>query len=133
MAITSIGNQGIPQQILPPSLTDDSALRLQGSGGENLATGAIDAQVATTAAQRSASNGEPDRKTVESAVERLKNFVQSANSDVQFSIDEESGIRVIKVVDKETQEVVRQLPSKEVVEMAKALDKLQGLIFRGTA
>jgi len=133
MAITSIGNQGIPQQILPPSLSDDGALRLQGSGGESLATGAIDVQVATTAAQRGASNGEPDRKTVESAVERLKNFVQSSNSDVQFSIDEESGLRVIKVVDKETKEVVRQLPSKEVVEMAKTLDKLQGLIFRGTA
>jgi len=40
---------------------------------------------------------------------------------------------VVKVVDKETKEVIRQMPSKEVVELAKALDKLQGLMIKQTA
>jgi len=78
-------------------------------------------------------NREPDAKTLQEAVERVKKFVQTAASDVQFSVDDESGIRVVKVVDKETQEVIRQMPSKEVVELAKALDKLQGLMIKQTA
>lgn len=76
---------------------------------------------------------EPNAKQVESAVEKLNKFVKTSSSDVQFSVDEESGIRVISVVDKETKEVIRQMPSKEVVEMAKALDKLQGLLIKQTA
>ncbi len=84
-------------------------------------------------AQKSEARDEPDAKTVRDAVERVKKFVESAASDVQFSVDEDSGIRVIKVVDKETKEVIRQMPSKEVVELAKALDKLQGLIIKQTA
>ena len=57
----------------------------------------------------------------------------TSSSDVQFTVDDESGIRVIKVVDPETKEVIRQMPSKEAVEIAKALGKLQGMLIKQTA
>jgi flagellar protein FlaG len=37
------------------------------------------------------------------------------------------------VVDKDTNEVIRQMPSREALEIAKALDKLQSLLARQTA
>lgn len=70
---------------------------------------------------------------LEQAVKKVNEFVQSRASDVQFSLDEETGIRVVKVVDRSTKEVIRQIPSEEMLHIAQALDKLQGLLIRQKA
>ena len=40
---------------------------------------------------------------------------------------------VVRVIDKQTGEVIRQMPSKELLEIAKSLDRLQGLLVRNSA
>jgi flagellar protein FlaG len=57
---------------------------------------------------------------------------QTANS-LQFSIDEDIGVTVVKVIDTESKKVIRQIPSEEVMDIAKALDKLQGLLVKQQA
>lgn len=52
---------------------------------------------------------------------------------VQFEIDPDYKEVIIKVVDQDTGKVIRQLPSEEVVRVAKALDNLKGLLFAQTA
>ena len=78
-----------------------------------------------------------DRKTSESnlrdAVKRLSEFVSQTSSEINFSIDEESGINIVKVTDSKTNEVIRQFPSEEVIAIAHALDKLQGLFIKDKA
>jgi flagellar protein FlaG len=37
------------------------------------------------------------------------------------------------VVDTESGELIRQIPAQEIIEIAKALDKLQGMIIRQKA
>ncbi|MGQ2967046.1 flagellar protein FlaG, partial [Methylophilus sp.] len=37
---------------------------------------------------------------------------------------------VVKVVDTETQKVLRQIPNEEVLAISKTLDKLRGLVIR---
>ncbi|WP_186435155.1 flagellar protein FlaG [Rheinheimera sediminis] len=59
------------------------------------------------------------------AVENINQFVNSQGRTLNFSVDEESGKPVVKVVDFETKEVIRQIPSEEVLTMAKAIKKLQ--------
>ena len=72
-------------------------------------------------------NGMP----LEDAVSRLKHFVTaSSDADIDFSIDQRSGVQVVKVVDRKTQETIRQIPSEEAINLAMALDKLQGLFVR---
>jgi flagellar protein FlaG len=71
--------------------------------------------------------------SVEEAVKRLTEFVSPTQSQISFSVDEESGIRVVKVLDKASQEVIRQFPSEEAIEIARALDKLQGLLIKDKA
>ncbi|MBP6421262.1 MAG: flagellar protein FlaG [Propionivibrio sp.] len=79
----------------------------------------------------------PDRKTPEfslqDAVKRLSEFVSQSSSEINFSIDEESGINIVKVTDSKTNEVIRQFPSEEVIAIARALDKLQGLFIKDKA
>jgi flagellar protein FlaG len=75
--------------------------------------------------------GSSDKKlTVEDAVKRLADFVAPTNSEINFSIDEESGVRVVKILDSQSKEVLRQFPSEEAIQLAQALDKLQGLFVK---
>ena len=64
------------------------------------------------------------------STKKVQEFVNYVASDIEFSIDEDSGQTVVKVIDRATKEVLRQIPSEEMLELAKALDKLQGLLLR---
>jgi len=70
---------------------------------------------------------------VRDAVRKIEDVVSPAAQDLRFSIDDETGITVVKLIDTETQTVLRQIPTEEVMEISKALDKLQGLLVRNKA
>jgi len=71
---------------------------------------------------------------VKSAVDKVAAFMkQQAVTDLSFSVDDETNIRVVKVIDRSTQEIIRQIPSEEMLQMAQALDKLQGLLLKQKA
>lgn len=53
--------------------------------------------------------------------------------DLLFSIDNDTGKTVVKVVDSVTDKVIRQIPSEELIAIAKALDKFQGLLLKQEA
>lgn len=71
--------------------------------------------------------------SVEQAVDRLQQFVATADADINFAIDGTSGVPVVKIVDRSTKDVIRQIPSEEAISLAMALDKLQGLFVREKA
>ena len=70
---------------------------------------------------------------VESAVSKISDFVQNFQRDLQFSVDKDSDRLVVKVVDSETQEVIRQIPSEEMLRIARSLDSSESLILREQA
>lgn len=68
------------------------------------------------------------------AIKSINEFVSPvASNSIQFSIDDDTGRTIVKVIDKETDEVIRQIPNEEVIAISKALDKLQGLLVKQTA
>ena len=70
----------------------------------------------------------PSRKEVEDAVARLNNSVQQRAQSLVFAIDDDSHRTVVKVIDRHTQEVLRQIPTPEALEIAKAIDAFRGLL-----
>jgi len=74
-----------------------------------------------------------DRAAVRDAVKKLNETVAPALQTLQFEMDEDSDQLVVKVVDKESKEVIRQMPSEEALAFSKTIDKLQGLVIRQTA
>lgn len=80
-----------------------------------------------------AQNASGNETALEDAVSKLTDFVSNIRSEISFSIDENSGTRVVKVLDSESKEVIRQIPSEEAILLAQALDKLQGLFVRDKA
>jgi flagellar protein FlaG len=75
----------------------------------------------------------PNVAQVETAVSQISDFVQNFQRDLLFSIDKDSGRLVVKVVDSETQELIRQIPSDEMLRIARNLDSPESLIFREQA
>lgn len=75
----------------------------------------------------------PSFQQLEQAARRIEKFVQPITSDLQFSVDEASGSSVVRVIDRATHEVIRQMPSEEMLAIASALDRLQGLLVRQEA
>jgi flagellar protein FlaG len=67
------------------------------------------------------------------AVKQINEAIKSMSSGVEFTIDEQSHATVVKVVDVDTREVLRQMPSAETLDIAKSLNKLQGLLIRQQA
>jgi flagellar protein FlaG len=67
------------------------------------------------------------------AVSTINNYIQNLRRDLHFTIDEETDRTIIRVVDSETQEVIRQIPSEEVLALARSLEKNQGVILRAQA
>jgi flagellar protein FlaG len=71
--------------------------------------------------------------TVSEAVNAINAQVQRVSQNLKFTVDQESGRVIVKVVDGETDTVIRQIPSEEAVAISQALDKLQGLIIERKA
>lgn len=74
-----------------------------------------------------------DKAALSGAVKKLNDYVAPALQTIQFSIDQDTDRIVVKVVDTETQKVLRQIPNEEVLAISKTLDKLRGLVVRQTA
>ena len=70
---------------------------------------------------------------LDQAVKAVSDFVNASNNSLEFSVDKETGLDVVKVVDGITKELIRQIPSEEMVAIAKALDNLQGLLIQQKA
>lgn len=66
---------------------------------------------------------------MQKVVDNLNDFVQSIKRELQFSIDDDSGRTIIKVVNQETDEVVRQIPSEEVLELQKNIRNNTNLLL----
>ncbi|MBC7454176.1 MAG: flagellar protein FlaG [Massilia sp.] len=74
-----------------------------------------------------------DEQQVAQALKSINDVLQSRSPNLEFSVDNDSHRTIVKVVDKNTLEVIRQMPTQEALEIAKALDHLQSMLIRETA
>jgi len=74
-----------------------------------------------------------DDESVRQAVAAINRAAKALNNSVQLSMDSSSGRAVVRVVDTETGQLIRQIPSEEALELRRELDRLAGLLIRRTA
>lgn len=73
--------------------------------------------------------GQPTQLELEAAVARVAGALQVKASELRFSIDNDTGKAIVRITDKKTGEMIRQIPSVELMEIAKSLDRVQGLLL----
>lgn len=75
----------------------------------------------------------PHAEEVTQALKSINALLQSRSPDLEFSVDHDSERTIVKVVDTKTHEVIRQMPTREALDIAKALDRLQSMLIRQSA
>ncbi|MDR1228002.1 MAG: flagellar protein FlaG [Azoarcus sp.] len=112
------------------------------SGSEsaaNTATSTNEAAETVNAAraQGQATQRKEQEQSVRESVEKLNEFIRPYVTSLQFSIDKDAGKFVVKILDTETKEVIKQFPSEKVLALAKALaeamSKPEGLLVEQDA
>lgn len=66
---------------------------------------------------------------VTQTAKKLNVKMQSIERDLQFNVDEISGDTIITVLDSKTSEVIRQIPSEEVLAIRENIESLKGILF----
>ena len=68
-------------------------------------------------------------KELEAKISELNDAMVSRNQDVVFSTDAATGKDVVRVSNKSTGELIRQMPSVEALKAMQNIDQMMGLIF----
>ncbi len=70
---------------------------------------------------------------VQNVLDKMNEFMGKGQHNLNFSIDKDTDDMVVKVMDTETNEVIRQFPSEQTLKLAKHIDGMLGLILNENA
>ncbi|WP_372777737.1 flagellar protein FlaG [Litorivivens sp.] len=101
----------------PPNPNTGKPLPLQPAGSVQAAS-AEQAQVRTEPAKPAPPPPEPALS--EETVARLNDALKDRARELEFSVDDDSGRTIVRVIHKESGEVIRQLPPEVVLRFAEA-------------
>lgn len=109
-----------------PAATPVAARPVGVSAAPDLAPASAGAVAADAASNRRAAAAE-----LQDALASARQAVQqSSSSNLEFSVDEQLGRTIVRLVDANTQELIRQIPSEEFLRSARSIDMLRGLLLR---
>ena len=66
---------------------------------------------------------------IRSAIEDTGLRIQIRNLRLQFEVDPDTAAVIVRVLDADTDEVIRQVPPEESVRFSRKLDELIGILF----
>jgi flagellar protein FlaG len=82
--------------------------------------------------KKAAENAEKNKKdrVSQAMLDGLSNDIEHLHSvSLSFSKNDATGQTVVKVINKDTSELIREIPSEQVLDMAAKLDEMVGLLF----
>lgn len=125
MSIEPITTQAafVPATAVPPITS--SSLPARGAASETTQ--------AFTSRPVTANNPAEQKQQLETAIKAVQQFTRPMAGNLEFSLDEEIGKTIVKVIDASTNELIRQIPSEEMLDIARALDRLLGLLVHHKA
>ncbi len=113
------------------SFASESTLATTAAGSPALAFSAV-AHQAKQSASPPAEKAREERKVSEEEakkiVSEINNHLQISNTELNFSVDKETEKMVLKVVNSQTGELIRQIPAEDVLRLAARISKLLGVL-----
>jgi flagellar protein FlaG len=70
-----------------------------------------------------------DERQLDKAIDKINKSIESMDTSLHFFKDKGSGRIAVKVINNKTQEVVREIPSEEVLRLAADMKDIAGLII----
>jgi flagellar protein FlaG len=112
--------------VVPPNISNQTKAPQQSIKSD----AQVVAQVVSTEIKASGVNeaAQPSREVVAKAAAQLQEFVSSMGRNLNFSIDETTGYNVVRVVNPDTGELIRQLPSEELLKISRDFQRLNNVL-----
>lgn len=110
--------------------TDITTLsELKQAASSSASTKRAESQASEQKSEDTGNQAKLTRKDVEDMVEALDDFANSVQTRLNFTIDDDTEDVVVKIMDKETDEVIKQFPAEELLELREKMQDLSGLLF----
>lgn len=123
--LAPLGGPGQAQPLAPAPVPSPPASPARSEQATSAQTAAIPAPRPDEAqAQAAARSQRQGQVPLEEAAKAFREFLKGLPADLQYSMDEETGTVVFKVVNPLTKEVIRQYPPEELLEVARRLARL---------
>ena len=65
--------------------------------------------------------------------EQIEQYLSDMNVSLSFEVYDKTGDVVVKVINRDTKEVIRQIPPEDLLEITEKLEELRGVLFAGKA
>lgn len=124
---TNIKVQEIVADTVSADITTLSELKQAASSSAS--TKRAESQASEQKSEDTGNQAKLTRKDVEDMVEALDDFANSVQTRLNFTIDDDTEDVVVKIMDKETDEVIKQFPAEELLELREKMQDLSGLLF----
>lgn len=121
----------------------DSSLNIRSVAGPAATAGRPESQATGKALPRGLPGGgeklpeeaapAPTPERVQQAVQQIQSYLNDSQRQLQFQVDDASGRTIVRVVNPETNEVIRQIPGEEMLKLARAIGATGGQIFSDVA
>ena len=102
--------------------------RLEGSVNSSLRTTSAALQTAEKATQQAQTNTQDPQK-VRQVVEQIQNISDMFDRKLQFQINNDLNEVIVKVIDSNTDKVIREIPSAEIQKLQIRIKQTLGLLF----
>ncbi|NLW48687.1 MAG: flagellar protein FlaG [Firmicutes bacterium] len=70
----------------------------------------------------------PTEEQLQQALTKVKEGFEKANVEFEYSVDATTNREVVKVIDKDTKEVIRQFPPEEILNMLQKMYEMLGVL-----
>lgn len=61
--------------------------------------------------------------------EAMDRYIQSTQCDLNIHVDEKSGRIIVKVISKDSGKVIREIPPKELLDLAAKIEEMTGMFY----
>ncbi len=72
------------------------------------------------------------QRRLQEAVRELNRSMDNASRSLAFSVDQSVGVSIVTVTNKDTGEVVRQIPGEAMLNIAHSIESLKGILYNAT-
>ena len=86
-----------------------------------------------TAQVAAASSSQSSVHVAMNAARQINDFLKSSSAGLEFKVDSSSKRVVVRIVDSETGQVIRQIPTEEMLAIAQSLERVPGVLIEQKA
>jgi flagellar protein FlaG len=115
------------------SVSDIRSSEVQSTSKNPRPQASLDGSAGTNGAAPTANESQLSLEKTRSMVADLNKTLEEVEGNYSVSVDDDTGLVVVRITDTETGDIIKQVPPEQVLEASVSLDKIIGLLVNDQA